>query len=86
MGGIRRARPTRERKPAEAGFSFRADDGSRTRGLRLGKPTLYQLSYVRVSRILEPFTSSALAGSGPFCNPFATKCETSAGPKTAPSV
>ena len=25
-----------------------ADDGSRTRDLRLGKPTLYQLSYVRV--------------------------------------
>jgi hypothetical protein len=24
-----------------------ADDGSRTRDLRLGKPTLYQLSYVR---------------------------------------
>ena len=28
----------------------RADDGSRTRDLRLGKPTLYQLSYVRVER------------------------------------
>jgi hypothetical protein len=27
---------------------LRADDGSRTRDLRLGKPTLYQLSYVRV--------------------------------------
>jgi hypothetical protein len=26
-----------------------ADDGGRTRDLRLGKPTLYQLSYVRVS-------------------------------------
>jgi hypothetical protein len=25
-----------------------ADDGPRTRDLRLGKPTLYQLSYVRV--------------------------------------
>ena len=25
-----------------------ADDGARTRDLRLGKPTLYQLSYVRV--------------------------------------
>jgi hypothetical protein len=24
-----------------------ADDGGRTRDLRLGKPTLYQLSYVR---------------------------------------
>jgi hypothetical protein len=26
-----------------------ADDGGRTRDLRLGKPTLYQLSYVRVA-------------------------------------
>ena len=26
-----------------------ADDGARTRGLRLGKATLYQLSYVRMS-------------------------------------
>ena len=30
-----------ERQPCEA------DDGARTRDLRLGKPTLYQLSYVR---------------------------------------
>ena len=29
-----------------------ADDGSRTRDLRLGKPTLYQLSYVREAAIL----------------------------------
>ena len=29
----------------------KADDGSRTRDLRLGKPTLYQLSYVRLSCI-----------------------------------
>jgi hypothetical protein len=29
-----------------------ADDGSRTRDLRLGKPTLYQLSYVRAAAIL----------------------------------
>src|ERR1700733_1381805 len=27
--------------------ALKADDGSRTRDLRLGKPTLYQLSYVR---------------------------------------
>jgi hypothetical protein len=26
---------------------FEADDGDRTHDLRLGKPTLYQLSYVR---------------------------------------
>jgi hypothetical protein len=28
--------------------AMKADDGPRTRDLRLGKPTLYQLSYVRV--------------------------------------
>ena len=34
---------------------MKADDGGRTRDLRLGKPTLYQLSYVRVERrILAP--------------------------------
>ena len=41
-----RHRPTDE-KPAITG-PFQADDGARTRDLRLGKPTLYQLSYVRV--------------------------------------
>jgi hypothetical protein len=30
-----------------------ADDGARTRDLRLGKPTLYQLSYVRAAAILS---------------------------------
>ena len=29
---------------------MKADDGVRTRDLRLGKPTLYQLSYIRVRR------------------------------------
>ena len=29
--------------------AVKADDGSRTRDLRLGKPTLYQLSYVRAA-------------------------------------
>ena len=33
---------------ARFGSTTRADDGARTRDLRLGKPTLYQLSYVRV--------------------------------------
>jgi hypothetical protein len=32
----------------------KADDGPRTRDLRLGKPTLYQLSYVRAGAILAP--------------------------------
>jgi hypothetical protein len=33
----------------------RADDGARTRDLRLGKPTLYQLSYVREACIVAVF-------------------------------
>jgi cytochrome c-type biogenesis protein CcmH len=32
---------------------MKADDGSRTRDLRLGKPTLYRLSYVRRALILK---------------------------------
>jgi excisionase family DNA binding protein len=32
------------------GEKVEADDEARTRDLRLGKPTLYQLSYIRVSR------------------------------------
>jgi hypothetical protein len=35
-----------------------ADDGGRTRDLRLGKPTLYQLSYVRADAILERLQSA----------------------------
>jgi hypothetical protein len=31
-----------------------ADDGDRTHDLRLGKPTLYQLSYVRVRERIAP--------------------------------
>ena len=34
-------------QPGPCSDSGRADDGGRTRDLRLGKPTLYQLSYVR---------------------------------------
>ena len=37
------------RNHVDAGPSYEADDGGRTRDLRLGKPTLYQLSYIRVS-------------------------------------
>ena len=39
------ARTGQEKSPFAG--RFEADDGSRTRDLRLGKPTLYQLSYVR---------------------------------------
>jgi hypothetical protein len=41
-------------KPNACGAFLRADDGPRTRDLRLGKPTLYQLSYVRAGAILAP--------------------------------
>ena len=37
----------------------RADEGTRTLDLRLGKPTLYQLSYVRAARIVPPASSTA---------------------------
>jgi hypothetical protein len=50
-GGIRLAVCRRNDNPCLAGL-FEADDGSRTRDLRLGKPTLYQLSYVRAAAIL----------------------------------
>jgi hypothetical protein len=48
------------------GVVIEADDGGRTRDLRLGKPTLYQLSYVRVDRqtstppAVSPLPSSAI--------------------------
>src|SRR5262249_40965956 len=39
----------------------RADDGARTRDLRLGKPTLYQLSYVRARlRVAKSRSTSSL--------------------------
>ncbi len=50
-----------------------ADDGSRTRDLRLGKPTLYQLSYVRVvgDFTSQPPTVEARPDSGPNTYPAA---------------
>jgi hypothetical protein len=45
-----------------AGTTRQADDGARTRDLRLGKPTLYQLSYVRAGG------ESRGRGSGPWPN------------------
>ena len=45
-------------KARVTGPFLRADDGSRTRDLRLGKPTLYQLSYVRAA---GDFTSRAMS-------------------------
>jgi hypothetical protein len=40
----------------------KADDGSRTRDLELGKLALYQLSYVRVAVILRPWRRSGAGG------------------------
>ena len=41
--GLRADRPNRFSQP-----NLRADNGTRTRGLNLGKVALYQLSYVRM--------------------------------------
>ena len=41
---------TRHPEATDTRDFLQADDGSRTRDLRLGKPTLYRLSYVRVRR------------------------------------
>lgn len=37
-------------KNREAPQKKKANDGIRTRDIRLGKPTLYQLSYIRLQR------------------------------------
>jgi hypothetical protein len=42
--------------------STKANDGGRTRDLRLGKPTLYQLSYVRAALLLTWISTLALVG------------------------
>jgi hypothetical protein len=43
----------------------KADDGSRTRDLRLGKPTLYQLSYVRARAESYPPDITEWSTNGP---------------------
>ena len=56
LEGVKKTIAGRRRLPDMACLSGKpgeADDGSRTRDLRLGKPTLYQLSYVRAGRILD---------------------------------
>src|SRR5204862_8183159 len=53
--------PRTRKMPASRPF-LQADDGSRTRDLRLGKPTLYRLSYVRA--VLCPCKSVALSLAG----------------------
>ena len=54
-----RAPPTE--RPLPLSKSTEADDGSRTRDLRLGKPTLYQLSYVRAWRSILPIAPGILS-------------------------
>jgi hypothetical protein len=44
---VARSGPRLDKTPGNSGFP-EADDEARTRDLRLGKPTLYQLSYIRV--------------------------------------
>ena len=39
-------------------ISSGGENGVRTRDLRLGKPTLYQLSYFRNSTVIHPFNSA----------------------------
>jgi hypothetical protein len=45
-------------------ISPEADDGPRTRDLWLGKPTLYQLSYVRAAAALGRCGDSTVAAAG----------------------
>jgi hypothetical protein len=45
-------------------ISPKADDGLRTRDLWLGKPTLYQLSYVRAAAGLGRAGDSTVAAAG----------------------
>src|SRR4051812_50184955 len=52
-------RPENDESPDGIGAFSEAGDGGRTRDLRLGKPTLYQLSYTRVG------PGSLAAGAGP---------------------
>jgi catechol 2,3-dioxygenase-like lactoylglutathione lyase family enzyme len=59
------ANPPRVRPGAASGFGGEADDGPRTRDLRLGKPTLYQLSYVRAPRQSSRADAAYEAGRGP---------------------
>jgi hypothetical protein len=47
--GLRTVQPRNGKSPPVEGFS-EAGDGGRTRDLRLGKPTLCQLSYTRADR------------------------------------
>src|SRR5436305_2784107 len=64
-------------KPVFADLLYEADDGSRTRDLRLGKPTLYQLSYVRMTyylpgnRWLRRHGRNGSVGSAPVMPPAA---------------
>ena len=51
------ARDAAKRYVNLAGLSVRADDGTRTHDTWLGKPVLYQLSYVRAGPILPPCRS-----------------------------
>ncbi len=55
---MRRRLPRRQKPPITRVF-LEADDGIRTRDTWLGKPVLYQLSYVRAPGILAAKPDSA---------------------------
>ena len=60
---LRAPRLTANARPASAGL-FEAGEGTRTLDLRLGKPTLYQLSYARAARSLAVSSEAPRAGNG----------------------
>jgi hypothetical protein len=64
--------PHLRRVSAKSCESVKADDGSRTRDLRLGKPTLYQLSYVRKCREMLATGRSPLWARAAVHRPFGT--------------
>src|SRR6478752_5645919 len=76
ISGARRRRPSRRAFAScvlGGGFG-EADDGARTRDLRLGKPTLYQLSYVREGpRVARSVAAARARESGRLWRPGASR-------------
>ena len=54
--------PENDESPLFTGLSHEADDGTRTHDTWLGKPVLYQLSYVRARPILTGLLASNFRG------------------------
>src|SRR5581483_211587 len=62
-----------------ASRSTKADDGARTRDTWLGKPVLYQLSYVRAAKILARHKKRPRPASQVSCRTPPTSAETPCG-------